>query len=485
MKRLKRSENYTQKLPIKIVQFGDGNFIRGFADYIVDKLNAEADFNAGVAVVKARAGGSIQLLQDQDGLFTLLTKGISQGIPVEHTRIISCIQKAINPYEDYNAYRDLAKEEELIILLSNTTEAGIVFNENDTLLTGHPHQSFPAKVTALLYERFLYFEGDNTKGLTLLPLELIANNGDVLKKIILQYVNLWQLGNAFTTWINEYNYFHNTLVDRIVPGYPKDDVTTYIEKLGYEDTLMTVSETFLFWAIQADEVLLQKILFNAINENILVVKDIEPYRVRKVRILNGAHTLMVPLSLLDGNETVKQSIDNNFIGLFIKEAVYQEINPTINLPETELTIFSDEVFDRFRNPFIHHKLSSIALNSISKFKVRVLPVILDYLAKYNTLPLRLTFAFACLLRFYKGDWNGNTLPIQDDFKIINIFKHAWDADSIDETVSYILSQTLLWDTDLLIVDSLKKQLITALQCLENNGSIEEAFIAYKLITLPK
>jgi tagaturonate reductase len=480
MELLQRAEIYTQKLPIKIVQFGDGNFLRGFADYIIDKLNNKAGFNAGVAIVKARAGGSLKQLQDQEGLFTLFTKGISQGKEIQHKNIISCIQKAINPYEDYNAFLNLAKEEELTVILSNTTEAGIAFNAVDALLTGYPHQSFPAKVTALLYHRYVHFNGDTAKGLTLLPLELITDNANRLKELVLQYAALWGLGHLFCEWVDKHNFFHNTLVDRIVPGYPKDEAARLQQEAGYEDRLMVVSEAYLFWAIEADETLLERIPFSAIDANIIIVKDIAPYRLRKVRILNGAHTLMVPVSLLYGNETVSESIADDFVGKFIRDAVYHEINPTINLPEETLNSFSEDVFDRFSNPFIRHELSSIALNSVSKFKVRVLPTILDYQKKYNRLPLRLIFGFACLIRFYKGEWKGAVLPVIDEPIVIEAFTKAFSLSSIADTVYNILSIEVLWGSNLLEIEGLQTNIIIALQCLDSND-LEQSFTAYLAI----
>ena len=481
MELLQRSEIYTQKLPIKIVQFGDGNFLRGFADYIIDKLNTDAGFNAGVAVVKARAGGSLKQLQDQQGLFTLFTKGISQGKEVQQKEIISCIQKAINPYEDYNAFLDLAKEEELSVLLSNTTEAGIAFEESDATLKGYPHKSFPAKVAALLYQRFVYFNGDCSKGLTILPLELITDNAGRLKELVLRYAALWNLGHPFCEWVDKHNFFHNTLVDRIVPGYPKDEAATRQQEAGYEDRLMVVSEAFLFWAIEADENLLGRIPFNGIDANINIVKDIAPYRLRKVRILNGAHTLMVPVSLLYGNKTVRESINNDFVGKFIRDAVYHEINPTINLPEENLNSFSENTFDRFNNPFIRHQLSSIALNSVSKFRVRILPTLLDYQKKYKTLPLRLTFGFACLIHFYKGEWKGAVLPVNDEPIVIDLFDKAFSLNTISDTVQEILGNDVLWGTNLLEVEGLENNITIALQCL-NSNNLEESFTAYQAIT---
>lgn len=477
MERLNRENTgLTTALPIKVVQFGEGNFLRAFVNYIIDKLNKEAGFNAGVAVVQPLQGGLVDILNEQDGLYNLFMKGVRKGEEIQERQMISCIQKSLNPYRDYQAYLELAKEEELQFLISNTTEAGIAFNENDTL-EGHPHNSFPAKVTALLFERYKHFKGAPNKGLHIIPCELINYNADTLKEIILKYAEIWKLEPDFVSWINEHNIFHNTLVDRIVPGYPKDDIESYQNKLEFEDKLIVSAEVFLLWVIEGDEKLKFKIPFDQIDENILVVKDLQPYRTRKVRILNGAHTTMVPLSLLYGNETVKETMDNDFTGKFIREAVLQEINPTLPLSEEELNSFAEEVFDRFSNPFIRHQLSSIALNSISKFKVRVLPSLLGFQKKYNTLPLRLTFAFACLIRFYKGTWNGVSLPIDDDKTITEEFENIWSLEDNQAIAKRVLEQEKFWGEDLSLIPELKEKIALALELIERDG-IEEGFLRY-------
>ncbi|MDT0687194.1 tagaturonate reductase [Autumnicola psychrophila] len=463
----------TEKLPIKVIQYGEGNFLRAFVDYVIDKLNKKADFNAGVAVIQPLAVGMVDVLNEQDGLYNLFMKGIKKGKEIQEQETISCIQKGINPYEDYQVYLDLAKEEQLEFLISNTTEAGIAFDENDTL-EGYPHSSFPAKVTALLYKRFQHFNGAKDKGLSIIPCELINYNADALKEMILKYASLWKLEDKFISWIKDHNDFHNTLVDRIVPGYPKDDIDAYQEKLEQEDKLIVSAEVFLLWVIEGDEKLKSKIPFDKIDENILIVDDLQPYRTRKVRILNGAHTTMVPFSILYGNETVKETVDHEFTGKFISEAVFEEINPTLELSEEELNSFAEEVFDRFRNPFIKHQLSSIALNSISKFKVRVLPSLLTFQEKYNRLPLRLTFAFACLIRFYKGEWNGEILPVKDDEKTTSELKQAWELNSYNEIAERVLKNGNFWDRDLTEVPQLKEKVASALELIDHKG-IEEGF----------
>ena len=474
MKQLNRKNaGYKEQLPIKVIQYGEGNFLRAFVDYVIDKLNKEADFNAGVAVVQPLAGGMVQMLNDQDGLYNLFLRGIKNGEETEEIHTISCVQQGINPYDDYEAYLALAKENELQFMISNTTEAGIAFDEKD-ILEGKPHKSFPAKVTALLYARFKHFDGARDKGLTIIPCELINHNADTLKKIILQYADLWELGDAFISWVEAHNTFHNTLVDRIVPGYPKDDIESYQKQLEFKDNLIVSAEVFLLWVIEGGADLRAKIPFDKIDENILVVKDMQPYRTRKVRILNGAHTTMVPFSLLYGNETVKETVDNKFTGKFVRDAVFNEINPTLDLPEEELNAFAKAVFDRFRNPFIKHQLASIALNTVSKFKVRVLPSLLSFHQKYNRLPVNLTFALACLIRFYKSSWKGRDMPLNDDEAVIAYFKNVWESDDYEHIAKNVLARTDFWGQDLTLIDSLDTQIARALKVIEKEG-IENGF----------
>lgn len=477
MKKLNRTNTgITEELPIKIIQFGEGNFLRAFVNYIIDKLNEEAGYNAGVAVVQPISAGMVEMLNEQDGLYNLFMRGIKERKEIQEQRLITCIQKGIDPYKDYQSYLDLAKEEELEILISNTTEAGIAYDEKDRL-DNYPHNSFPAKVTALLWERFKYFKGKQDKGLAIIPCELINYNGDSLKEIILKYSDQWELGKDFVQWLNESNSFHNTLVDRIVPGYPRAEIKDYQKQLEYEDNLIVTAEVFLLWVIEGDEKLKQKIPVHKIDENIMVVKDMQPYRTRKVRILNGAHTAMVPFSLMYGNETVKETIDNEFTGDFIRNAVFEEVNKTLDLSEEELNSFASEVFDRFRNPFIKHQLSSIALNSISKFKVRVLPSLLAYQKKYNELPPHLTYAFACLIRFYKGEYKDKELPVQDDTVVKEFFNNIWEGSDYQKVAREVLQKKEYWEMDLTTVPQLEETIAMALEELDKRG-VEEGYKAF-------
>ncbi len=465
-----------EKLPIKIVQFGEGNFLRAFIDYAFQKLNKVADFNAGVAVVQPIDRGLVSMLNDQDGLYTLFMKGVKKGQEIQETEIISNIVKGVDPYTNFNDYLSLAKEESLEFIISNTTEAGIAYVSTDTLEM-QPPSSFPAKLTVLLYERFKHFNGDVNKGLTIIPCELINHNSEALKDIILKYVIDWNLGDDFKTWLLESNAFHSTLVDRIVPGYPKDDIEAYNSQLDYEDNLIVAAEVFLLWVIEGGDDLKAKLPFHKTDLDVKIVNNMQPYRTRKVRILNGAHTAMVPFSILYGNKTVKQSVDNDFTGAFINKAVFNEIIDTLDMDKAELNSFADEIFDRFRNPFIVHNLSSIALNSISKFKVRVLPSLLGYIDINKKVPTHLTFAFAALIRFYKGTWNGEALPLNDNADIISNFAKIWESNDYTEVAKAVLSNISYWGTDLTELDNLTEAIALALQEIDANG-IEVGYSNY-------
>ena len=465
------------KFPIKVVQFGEGNFLRAFVDYAFQVLNKKVDFNAGVAVIQPLEGGLVHMLNDQDGLYTLFLNGIKKGEKIQEIEVIENIVKAINPYTEFDQFLALAKEEELEFVISNTTEAGIEFIDSDTMdMT--PPKAFPARLAVLLYERFKHFNGDNLKGLTIIPCELINHNADTLKAILLQYSDLWNLGDDFKNWLENACTFHNTLVDRIVPGYPRNEIEEYNSKIDYEDNLIVTAEPFFLWVIEGDEKLKAKLPFDKTNLDVKIVSDMQPYRTRKVRILNGAHTALVPLSILYGNETVKESVDNEFTGDFVNKVIFDEINPTLDMDKSELNQFAEEVLDRFRNPFIKHQLSDIALNSISKFKVRVLPSLLKYVELNQKLPVYLTFSLACTIRFYQGEWNGKVLPIKDNQEIVDTFKEAWRSNNTEKVAKEILANTEFWDQDLNEVKGLAEAIILALNEIEANG-IEKGFENFK------
>lgn len=462
-----------EKLPVKVLQFGEGNFLRAFVDYAIQQLNTKAGKNFGVAVVQPIAQGMVHMLKDQDGLYTLFMKGIKKGEEIQEQELISNIVELIDPYKEFQQYLDIAKLDSLEFVISNTTEAGISYVATDKPDMAPP-VSFPAKLTVFLLERFKHFNGDAAKGLTIIPCELINHNADTLKDIILKYTEDWDLEAEFKQWINSACSFHNTLVDRIVPGYPKDQIDEYNSQLTYKDNLLVTAEVFFLWVIEGGNELKEKLPFEKTGLDVKVVENMQPYRTRKVRILNGAHTCMVPFALLHGETTVKETVDGDFTGKFIQDAVFSEINETLDMDPEELKKFAEEVFDRFRNPFIKHNLSSIALNSISKFKVRVLPSLLGYVKKQEKLPPHLTFAFACLIRFYKGTWQEETLPVNDDAAIVAFMQDTWKDNDYTDVAAKVLGNVSFWDEDLTQVKGLKEAIALALNEIDVNG-IETAY----------
>jgi tagaturonate reductase len=476
MKKLNRINIGLEKLqPIKVVQFGEGNFLRAFVDYAFQRLNKEVDFNAGIAIVQPLKEGMINMINDQDGLYTLFMNGIKKGEKIQDIELITNIVKAINPYTDFDDYLALAKEEELQFIVSNTTEAGIEFIESDTP-DMQPPVAFPAKLTVLLYERFKHFNGDVSKGLSIIPCELIDYNSESLKKYILQYCDLWKLGDAFKTWASDVCTYHSTLVDRIVPGYPRAEIEEYNNKLDYQDNLIVAAEPFFLWAIEGGAALKQKLPFHKTNLNVKIVDDIRPFKMIKVRILNGAHTAMVPFSLLHGNKLVMETVNGDFTGKFVNSIIC-EISETLDMDKNEILAYTEEVMDRFKNPFIKHALADIALNSISKLKVRVLPSLLQYFNANKKLPVNLTFSLACLFQFYKGTWNNEILPVKDSPEIVEAFKNAWQLRTLDLVVTKILSNTEFWGEDLTQINGLSEALVVALNEIETNG-IENGFANY-------
>lgn len=383
----------------RIIQFGEGGFLRGFVDWMLQKINAVSEFDGSVVVVQPIEKGMCDLLEKNNCVYTHLIRGV-EGV---EKSVIDVISRCVKPYEDFNSYLALAEQPELRFVVSNTTEAGIVFNENDKL-DAAPNVTFPGKVTVLLKKRFEL----GLPGFMFLPCELIDRNGDNLKKCILQYADLWELGDEFKNWVEKENIFTSTLVDRINTGYPKEEQLD----LGYDDPMVNTSEYFHLWVIETDYELEKEIPFSKAGLNVIVTKDkLEMYRTRKVRILNGAHTSLVPYALLSGFDTVKSCMDDAVMSEHLRKCVFDEIIPTLDLPRDELIAYANDVLTRFSNPYIKHYLSSIALNSVSKFKVRVLPSILEYIKRFEKMPKTLIFAFAKLIDFYRTDMTNDSADV--------------------------------------------------------------------------
>ncbi|MBQ9759900.1 MAG: tagaturonate reductase [Clostridia bacterium] len=408
--------------PVKVIQFGEGGFLRGFADWMIQKMNETTDFNGNVVVVQPIENGLCDLLTAQNCNYTHIIRG-AEG--VEKT-CIDVIERCVKPYEDFAGYLALAGNPDARFIISNTTEAGIVFDPA-CKMTDTPPASFPAKLTLLLKRRFELGLG----GFILLPCELIDRNGNNLKRTVLQYAELWGLGDAFAAWVERENVFCNTLVDRISTGYPKDEALD----LGYEDKMVNTSEFFHLWVIETEYDIEKEMPFSKAGLNVIVTKnELERYRTRKVRILNGAHTSMVPYALLSGLETVKSCIEDKTMHDFLDACLFEEIIPSLDMSHEELTAYAESVLVRFNNPYIKHYLSSIALNSVSKFRVRVLPSILDYVRKFGKKPPHLLFSFAKLIEFYKKGTPNDTPEVMEYMKTAS--------------VAEILSNRELWGEDL-------------------------------------
>lgn len=445
--------------PIKVIQFGEGNFMRAFVDWQIEQMNQKADFNGNVAIIQPIDKGMVANLNEQNCLYTLLLEGILNDEEVQSAELITSIQQAINPYQSFDEFKQLACLDTLELIFSNTTEAGIAF-DNTCKLTDCPASSFPAKLTQFLYFRFQ--SGKN--GLYIIPCELINYNGQKLKRYVLDYAELWRLPLEFTKWIEEKNYFYSTLVDRIVPGFPRENKDEVFARIGYEDNLLVKAEPFHLFVIEGNRKLEEVLPFKKAGLNIVLTDNMQPYRERKVRLLNGPHTTMTPIGLLAGFDTVGQVMKDNEFLKFINDEMYEEIAPVIDLPYEELAAYTESVKERFANPFVEHKLNSIALNSISKFRTRLLPTLLAQLEQ-GKLPKRIILALASLLIIYSGK---TKVVVQDTDEVIELFEKSYSED-IAEYVNNILSATQLWEEDLSTYPDLTAEVIDDIQKIEKFG----------------
>ncbi|CQR57194.1 tagaturonate reductase [Paenibacillus riograndensis] len=445
--------------PERMIQFGEGNFMRAFVDWQLQQMNQQGLFNGSAAVVVPIGQGIGGLMAEQDNLYTVLLNGIMQEQPVNSREIITSVSRVINPYSDYEAYLALAENDELEFITSNTTEAGIAYQPEDRLEDAPP-SSFPAKLTALLYRRFEL----GKKGFVIIPCELIDRNGEKLKEIVRQYAAAWNLGEAFLQWLDDENTFCCSLVDRIVPGYPRGKAAELEAELGYLDKLMVTAEPFLFWVIEGPAWLSERLPLAKAGLNVVVTDDMTLYRERKVHLLNGPHTAMVPLAMMAGLETVEDVMNDETFYRFVRRLLDEELIPVLDLPQEELLSYADAVLERFKNPFIRHELASISLNSISKFKTRLLPVLLRYQQERGQLPPLITLAFAGLLLSYRGD----RVKRQDSAEVLAVFDQAWSQPST--FTASILREVSLWGQDLTQVPGLTEAVDARLHQLQSSDS---------------
>ena len=454
----------------RIIQFGEGNFLRAFVDWQLDLLNEHTDLNAGVAIIRPIQSDFPPSLNTQDGLYTTIIRGLNaQGEAVSDTRLIRSVNREIDVYSQYEEFLKLAHNPDMRFVFSNTTEAGISYHAGDRFEDA-PAVSYPAKLTRLLFERFSHFNGAPDKGWIIIPCELIDYNGDALRELVLRYAQEWALPDAYIRWLNEANSFCSTLVDRIVTGYPRDEVATLESELGYHDGFLDTAEHFYLFVIQGPASLARELCLDKYPLNVLIVDDIKPYKERKVAILNGAHTALVPVAFQAGLDTVGEAMNDSDVCAFVEKAIYQEIIPVLDLPRDELESFASAVTGRFRNPYIRHQLLSIALNGMTKYRTRILPQLLAGQKATGKLPARLTFALAALLAFYRAERNGERYPVQDDAHWLERYQQLW-AQHHDkqigtrELVQAVLSVSEHWGQDLTLVRGLVDQVTLDLDAI--------------------
>ena len=468
-----------ENAPEKVMQFGEGNFLRAFVDDFIDIANEKAGYNGKVVLVQPIQMGLTDLINRQEGLYTLYLRGREQGKKVDEKRVISAVSRCLNPYGEWDRVLELARSEALEIIVSNTTEAGIV-HDSESAFDQTPPISFPAKLARVLYERYQA----GLKGLVILSCELIDNNGKELQRCVDQYIEDWGLPAEFRRWVDEENIFCSTLVDRIVPGRIRDpeEVRALDERNGYEDPLADVGEIFGGWVIEGPEGLEERLPFRAAGVPVQVVPDVTPYKKRKVRILNGAHTGFVLGAYLAGFDIVRDCMQDDTVRGFMNQMLYDEVIPTLPLDRQDLMDFAAAVQDRFNNPFVNHELMSISLNSTSKWKARNLPSLLDYVEREGKLPPCLAMSLAAYIAFYSSNIQrleekglvcrrpkGNEYIVSDDRWVLEFF-YEHRADDVDALVQAVLSDARMWDRDLTGVPGLKKAVADGLALIRAEGA---------------
>lgn len=464
--------------PERILQFGEGNFLRAFADYYFDVMNEKVGFHSKTVICQPVEEGIADMINEQEGLYTLYLRGYENGVKINQKRLISCISRCLNPYREYEEYMACAKNPDLRFVISNTTEAGITYDPK-CRLNEQPPSSYPAKLTQLLYERFRIFGNEKGKGFIVLACELIDDNGKELKRCILEYARQWDLEHSFISWLEKENIFCSTLADRIVTGYPCAEAGRINDENGYADQLIDTGEVFGFWVIEGPRVLKEELPFEAAGLPVLITDDYKPYKQRMVRILNGAHTGVALGAYLAGRNTVRECMEDEVIKGFVDRAVYQEIIPTLSLPENELKDFAASVAERFMNPYIDHRLLAISWNSTSKWRARVLPGLKGFLEKFGVLPKCITASLAFYIAFYSagvrepdgmyGLRGEDRYHISDDPFVLSFFgsfKGRGDA----YIVKSVLGNKTFWDEDLTAVPGLETETLRLLRSIRKKGA---------------
>lgn len=472
MKQLNRTNVQANKYPERIIQFGEGNFLRAFVDWIIFNMNQKAGFNSSVVIVQPLEIGMVNSLNEQDGLYHVNLQGLQNGKEVDSIQLIDVVSRGLNPYAQYDEFLKLAEIPEMRFVISNTTEAGIAFDPS-CKLEDAPAKSYPGKLTQLLFHRFNVFNGAMDKGLIIFPCELIFDNGKVLKKCIDQYIELWNLGEDFKHWFDSACAVYCTLVDRIVPGYPRDSIGQILDRIGLDDKLVVKGEIFHLWVIEAPKTVEKEFPADKAGLNVLFVPCEKPYHDRKVTLLNGPHTVLSPVGYLAGLDTVKECCDDPVIGRFVKKVMFDELLETLDLPRVELTQFADAVLERFRNPFVKHFVTSIMLNSFPKFKTRDLPGLKIFLERKGVLPSGLVLGLAAIVTYYKGGKRGkDEIVLKDDPVIIELLNNLWADGSPIDVAKGVLGAEFIWGEDLNLIPGLTDRLADYIQMIQDKGMIE-------------
>ncbi|MBO4678748.1 MAG: tagaturonate reductase, partial [Lachnospiraceae bacterium] len=477
METINRKMTGKTERPIKVLQFGEGNFLRAFVDYMIDIANEQGKFDGDVVIVKPIEFGNLDRFKKQECQYTVQLRGRVNGEPAKLNRVVTSVADAVDAYGEYEKYAEFAKLDTLRFIVSNTTEAGIVYDASDRLEL-NPPKSYPGKLAKFLYERYKHFNGDVTKGLIMLPVELIDDNGLHLKECVLKQAENWGLEEGFVKWLNEACIFTSTLVDRIVTGYPRDEAEELCKEFGYNDELIVTGEPFALWVIESPKDLSDELPLPAAGLPVIYTPDHHPYKQRKVRILNGAHTSFVLASYLCGNDIVRESMNDELILKFIKGTLFDEVIPTLTLPKQDLLDFAEAVLARFNNPYVKHAHLSIALNSVSKWRARCMPSFLDYVKNEGKLPTHLAFSIAALMSFYTGTEirdkalighrNGEEYQILDDMAVLEFFA-ANSTKSPAEFTKAVLSNVDFWGQDLSAVEGLEAAITEYITAIRENG----------------
>ena len=459
--------------PERIIQFGEGNFLRAFVDWIISNMNEKTDFNSSVVVVQPIEKGMIDALNAQDGLYHVNLQGLSNGEVINSLRMIDVISRALSPYQDFDAFLSLAEQPEMRFVISNTTEAGINFDPS-CKLDDAPASSYPGKLTQLLYHRFKHFAGDPAKGLIIFPCELIFLNGHKLKETIYQYIDLWNLGEEFKAWFESACGVYATLVDRIVPGFPRKEIDQIKAKLDYDDNMVVQGEAFHLWVIEAPESVAEEFPANKAGLNVLFVPSEEPYHERKVTLLNGPHTVLSPVAFLAGVDIVRDACQHEVIGKFIHRVMFDELMETLNLPKAELQKFAEDVLERFNNPFVDHQVTSIMLNSFPKYATRDLPGLKEYLKRKGSLPEGLVLGLAAIMVYYRGGKRADGVEIipNDAPEIMTLLTQLWSEGSVENLVERVLGTTSIWGEDLNSIPLLAERVAYYIDKIQNQGMLQ-------------